>query len=984
MEMKNKLLLTMLAMLTILLVSSNIASAAVDCSGTTMTATEAAASLLSGETASISDCCGLVGNQCGGANDYQCCKGTYCSSGICKVTPPDQCRFDPGLNCGSGGANCDSTSDCCAGYSCYYHVCLGNPGLPCAGSDCAGDCSGSSCQNGKCCGSHSYPCGPAPGDVNKCCEGFACAQRAIDGVYVCVWNVDPVCGDGVVAGKEQCERPNTVNNKDCCQTLSECNNVTHKLGTRDTFGNCGSTCGCNNDPFNYACVLGQCGATCDSNDDCAPKCVGNVRYFGGACDAASSCSCSWNTEDCDLKDTWEDTGETKWVYNTVCQEKQQKKQVYKDYSCAIEGCTYVNGSTRWVDTGNTSNKPYGTSCSDGQFCNGNEICNDVGECKGQAAVNCTGFNIFLIGTCDYIPDEIHFTWDHRNAFTSTCDEVNDKCTIGNDSISHQCSIEHCTAECDSTHTCAPNTCSETYNDYCVALKLADYNNNNLKDSKTVDDSCNRNCLFASCECTDCDVDCSAAPTEKCVPGVCGAVCKTNADCDDLNAHTIDTCLGDCTCKHDSTEFCGDGIVQAGETCELPGDLNDPVCNQTTSECLGKKLGTRDGFGNCDAQCGCDFDDFNYLCVKDSCGATCDDNSDCVDYCEGTIKHTSRSCDLSTSCSCSGGSTFDCNSLDGWYDTNNTEWVSTGLCTEKERKEQKERDYNCAVGAIVDCVYTNGSTQWIDTGKTRNKPNGTSCDDGLFCKDNDVCTNGQCGGTDKDCSGFSFTKIETCFNNPDNFYFTWDFRNNFTSVCDEANDKCTEGNDTITHTCDVARCGAHCVTNDDCYDKDSSTIDICAEDCVCEYTPIVKKSSGSHGGGGGSSYVATSWTCSEWSKCAASEQTRECALGSTSKTEKQACEMPVLPVLPVLPNVNNNVGSVSLAIEQPVVEEASGETPVSGNSAPEFRSEAVGKVLEENSITGAVTGAAGKNTPLLTGIFFLVLGGALLAFFLLKK
>lgn len=303
-------------------------------------------------------------------------------------------------------------------------------------------------------------------------------------------------------------------------------------------------------------------------------------------------------------------------------------------------------------------------------------------------------------------------------------------------------------------------------------------------------------------------------------------------------------------------------------------------------------------------------------------------------------------------------------------------MTTSICKEKERKEQENRDYDCVVGTVVDCVYTNGSTQWVDTGNTRNKLNGTSCDDGLWCSDNDVCTEGVCGGTDKDCTGFNISLIETCFNSPDGFHFTWDFRTEFISVCDEANDKCTEGDETITHTCDMQRCGAQCVDDNDCYDKDPYTQDICADDCVCDYIPIARKSS-SGGGGGGSSSYTSSWTCGEWSACADGNQERTCTLGSASKTETQSCEMPVLPNL-------NNVGSVSFTVEQPV-EESSGETPLaSTNSAPEFKSGAVKKVLGENSITGAVTGAVGKNTPLFTGIFFLVLGGALLAFFLLKK
>lgn len=188
---------------------------------------------------------------------------------------------------------------------------------------------------------------------------------------------------------------------------------------------------------------------------------------------------------------------------------------------------------------------------------------------------------------------------------------------------------------------------------------------------------------------NCDASCGCTPDNfiySCVKNQCGATCSADADCNDGNIHTTDTCLNNCTCKHDTNDYCGDGIVQTGETCELPSTGNNAYCSQTLNECLGNKLGTRDGFGNCDAQCGCDYDDFNYLCVKDSCGATCDDNADCADYCDGSIKHFGSTCDLSTSCSCSGGSNFDCNSLDDWYDTGNTEWVDdVHLQGEREKR-----------------------------------------------------------------------------------------------------------------------------------------------------------------------------------------------------------------------------------------------------------------------------------------------------------
>ena len=104
--------------------------------------------------------------------------------------------------------------------------------------------------------------------------------------------------------------------------------------------------------------------------------------------------------------------------------------------------------------------------------------------------------------------------------------------------------------------------------------------------------------------------------------------------------------------------------------------------------------------------------------------------------------------------------------------------------------------------------------------------GQACDDGLFCTDPDTCTAGICGGSDRDCSANDITGIETCTNVPDSNPFTWDFRQAFTSVCDEDLDVCTNGDGTITHTCSMDPCEAECEINDDCPDTDCDYLDGC--------------------------------------------------------------------------------------------------------------------------------------------------------------
>jgi len=89
--------------------------------------------------------------------------------------------------------------------------------------------------------------------------------------------------------------------------------------------------------------------------------------------------------------------------------------------------------------------------------------------------------------------------------------------------------------------------------------------------------------------------------------------------------------------------CGNDIVETGETCELPSTSDNPFCGQSTSQCSGTKLGTRDAFGYCNVVCGCTEDSFTYSCIKDQCGAECDSSDDCDDQNPNTIDTCLNDC-----------------------------------------------------------------------------------------------------------------------------------------------------------------------------------------------------------------------------------------------------------------------------------------------------------------------------------------------------
>jgi len=71
--------------------------------------------------------------------------------------------------------------------------------------------------------------------------------------------------------------------------------------------------------------------------------------------------------------------------------------------------------------------------------------------------------------------------------------------------------------------------------------------------------------------------------------------------------------------------------------------------------------------------------------------------------------------------------------------------------------------------------------------------------------------------DEDCNAFD---IATCFNIPDGYDFTWDYRD---SYCTALN-TCYEG--TITHTCNQPTCSAECDEDIDCPETDCDYLDGC--------------------------------------------------------------------------------------------------------------------------------------------------------------
>ena len=96
-------------------------------------------------------------------------------------------------------------------------------------------------------------------------------------------------------------------------------------------------------------------------------------------------------------------------------------------------------------------------CSDGSFCNGNEVCGGVLGCGAGTTVSCTGNDLSLISTCSNNPDNNAFTFDYAAAFTSSCDEGNDVCTSIVQSPTHTCNATACGSVCEDGDTNVTST-----------------------------------------------------------------------------------------------------------------------------------------------------------------------------------------------------------------------------------------------------------------------------------------------------------------------------------------------------------------------------------------------------------------------------------------------------------------------------------------------------------------------------------------------
>ena len=522
--------------------------------------------------------------------------------------------------------------DCNDGLYCNgQETCLNAACVPGTSIDCSS--LNGECQEGKCDESLD-DCVPDYTDFplsTPCSSGDSCKINHCDGLGECVLNYNIDCND------------NDACTNDFCESLFGCKHTTVNCddGNECTEDSCDSVKGCIHTPIPNCCKTND---DCNDSDACTNDVCIDSQCYNNVITCNDGVSCTDDT--CDP--------------SKGCVYTPDDRNCPADTTCADNYCDALLGcQANYAD--------YSTPCeADELFCRVDH-CDGVGSCVYWKDYECSGLDLEEIATCDWIPDDYLATFDYAQPFTSICDEVNDECTDGSQTITHTCAdadsldggpiipegdgIRTCDAECDGFGTECESKC--------------------IGDTRYFNGNCDTN--PASCKCSydseDCDKDgCYVYET----------------GCEDRDYY----CAID-GCKYNAYNQNIDGSDSVEKYC-----LDDQIREHRK------------------------FHDFY-------CNDVCDDHTSWID--DNLVE--------------------DCSLRNGWYNST-TQWVDDGQCKEKEQVYQQYFDYTCS---NEECVYDITDSRWVDTGNTRNKEDGTTCDDGLYCTVPDTCTAGICGGPARDCS-----------------------------------------------------------------------------------------------------------------------------------------------------------------------------------------------------------------------------------------
>jgi hypothetical protein len=715
----------------------------------------------------------------------QCVDGNPCSTASCVS---GFCRYASVAD----GTACPDSLFCNGSETCQAGVCRGKS--PCASqahcnesTDTCRQCLvNSECNDNNQCTDDtctaSFTC-QFTAHTRTCNDGNICTTNDRCNAGACVGGPPPNCND------------NNVCTTDTCDPVLGCIHTDNLLPCDD-----GSAC-----TLQDFCLQGTCRAgrnrDCDDDNSCTTD----------SCNAVTGCVHLNRTGSCDDDNPCTD--------NDACAAGVcvgTPKNCSDSVPCTVDRC--VNGLCE--------NVPENSRCSNGDWCDGTEICDAVLGCL-PGTPPCEDNIACTVDGCN--PDEQTCTHTPNHALCSNglfCDGA-EQCspTLGcvpgtppdcDDQI--DCTIDDCDNQagecvhapdddfCEDNNVCTDNFCGVSG---CEVVFNTDPCNDGML--------CTINDVCANGTCAGTPVECP--PGEQCdaADGQCKA-CLENADCNDNNVCTTDTCnAGVCTYTPNS-QSCNDGrfctaidtcsggeCVGSGDRC--PGQL----CNETTDSCV-----------QCLSASDCND---NNICTDNVCSSgTCQyppNTVPCPDglFCNGNEVCGGGVCQPGTPPNCSDGvgcTTDTCNETTDSCDhtPHNAACDDTLFCTGVETCHVT---LGCQPGTPPVC--DDGVPCTIDTcdpglDECLFTPDDDSCDDGQFCNGTETChaTAGCQNGTPPDCSSLN----GPCTN----------------GVCDETSDACVAQPKPLHTPCDD---GQHCTVGDSCNATGSCSINT-PRDCSAQSGP----------------------------------------------------------------------------------------------------------------------------------------------------
>jgi len=467
-----------------------------------------------------------------------------------------------------------------------------------------------------------------------------------------------------------------------------------------------------------------------------------------------------------------------------------------------------------------------------------------------------------------------------------CDDGN---TVGGDGCSSVCQFEICGngivdvgEQCDDSNTISGDGCSsvciiEFCGDGIVQAGLGEQ----CDDGNTLSgDGCSSTCQIEVAICGNGIVESG----EQCDGGACctsicafepsTTECRTSAGLCDV----AESCTGSSAeCPADAVETAGTecrasaGVCDVAETCNgfsvsCPADLVQPdgtSCSDTLF-CNGDEI-CQAGVCLSGTPIGCSANNIPGIntCtnIPDGNSVTLDSRAVFISTCnEATDSCTTGALTITHTCALSCGADSACDGIA----------PGTGKCTAQCTVKGCTSDADCDDGAFCNGAETcdlntftclSGTAPSTDDGVTCtvdscdettdtivHTPNDNLCNDGAFCNGQETCDaiNDCQAGTSVDCSANNIGGINTCNNIPDNIFTTLDTRQEFISTCNEAADSCTTGDETITHACDIAVCGAECENDAQCTDTDCDNLDGCVGNDYYDYADVANSCTASCG------------------------------------------------------------------------------------------------------------------------------------------